>query len=300
MSDRHIPSRLVAVTLSLLLLTASHGIAQYDELLPDGGDPSVPTLALEDTFAMPTTTLPEFLVEAPRVTLDEILKRVAAGEARRDSLMMDQTYTLLFRIVYRSDDPADSADTRIERDYVSRVYKKRPNLVHEIPIRSDGDEDFEIRASNSMSEQIVSFAFEAKARSEYHFEISERSFIGGHVIYKIGFTPKSSFDALPTGIVWVDTNEFVIVREEFWYRDQSPVPLFFKSIENCVVERSRVDGNWWVMTRFLARLETTSMLRLMGKIAGKKLSPTIDLSLEKIDWKVNSDLPDSLFVAGDS
>jgi hypothetical protein len=275
-------------------------MAQFEELLPEGGDPTVPTLAVEDTFAMPTTTLPEFLVEAPRVTLDEILKRVAAGEARRDSLMRDQTYTLLFRIVYRSDDPADSADTRIEREYASRVFKKKPDLVYEIPIRSEGDEDFEIRASNSMGEQVVSFAFEAKARAKYNFEISERSFVGGHVIYKISFEPKSSFDALPAGIVWVDTNEFVIVREEFWYRDQSPVPLLFKSIENCVVERSRVDGQWWVMTRFLARLETTSMLRLLGRVAGKKLSPTIDLVLEKIDWEVNSDLPDSLFVARDS
>ena len=36
------------------------------------------------------TSVPEVLVSAPRVTLDEILDRVGRGEARRDSLLADQ------------------------------------------------------------------------------------------------------------------------------------------------------------------------------------------------------------------
>ena len=39
-----------------------------------------PTLAVEDTMH---TAVPEVLVRAPRVTLDEILDRVARGEKRR-------------------------------------------------------------------------------------------------------------------------------------------------------------------------------------------------------------------------
>jgi hypothetical protein len=259
--------------------------------MPDEG---TPTLAVEDTFAMPTTTLPEYLVEAPRVTLDEILRRVAEGEARRDSLMQDQEYTLLVKIVYSAGQ--DTSKSRVEREYVSRVYKKRPDRVHEVPLRSSGDEDIEIRAGADMSEEVVAFAFQARARSQFDFEILERAWIGGHIVYKIQFRPRSQVEPLPSGIVWVDTNRFVIVREEFWFREQSPVPLLFKSIENCVVERSRVDGEWWVMTRFLARLKTTSALRMMGRVAREKLGDNIDLALEKIDWRVNRGIPDSLFV----
>lgn len=263
--------------------------------MPDEG---TPTLAVEDTFAMPTTTLPEYLVEAPRVTLDEILRRVAQGEARRDSLMQDQAYTALIKIVYS--DSKDTSKTKVGREYVTRVYKKRPDRVREVPLRSSGDEDIEIRAQADMSEQIVAFAFEARTRKDFKFEILDRSWIGGHIVYKISFRPRSGVDPLPSGIVWVDTNEFVIVREEFWFREQSPVPMFLESIENCVIERSRVDGEWWVMTRFLGRIKTTSLARLMGRMAGENLGDNIDLVLEKIDWEVNRGIPDSLFVVADS
>lgn len=259
--------------------------------LPEAGKP---TLAVEDTFAMPTAILPEYLVEAPRVTLNEILRRVAEGEVRRDSLMQDQAYTILIKIVYS--DSKDTSKTHTEREYVSRVYKKRPDKVREVPLRSSGDEDIEIRAGTDMSEQMVAFAFQARARAEFEFKIIERNWIGGHVVYKIEFRPRSQVDPLPSGVVWVDTNEFVIVREEFWFREQSPVPVFLKSIDNCVVERSRVDGNWWVMTRFLGRIKTTSLTRLMGRVARKSLGDNVDFVLEKIDWEVNRGIPDSLFV----
>ena len=274
--------------------------AQLSELPePKVEETPIPTLAVEDTFAMPTTTLPEELVEAPRVTLDEILRRVAEGEDRRDSLMQDQSYTLLFKIVYVEDDPDSDKESKIEREYVSRISKKRPDKVREVPLRSEGDEDIEIRASSSMGEEVVSFAFDSRSRALFDFEILERMWIGGHVIYKISFEPRSTVDPLPSGIVWINTNEFVIVRQEFWFRDQSPAPLFLKSIDNCVVERSRVDGGWWVMTRFLARVETTSALRLAGRIGGDDLPNYIDLNLEKIDWEVNRGLPDSLFASND-
>src|SRR5688572_30424204 len=51
-----------------------------------------PTLAVEDTMRV---ALPEEIIRAPRVSLDEILKRVAEGEARRDSMMQDQVFTML-------------------------------------------------------------------------------------------------------------------------------------------------------------------------------------------------------------
>lgn len=240
---------------------------------------------------MPTTTLPEYLVVAPRVTLDEILRRVAAGEARRDSLMRDQAYTVFLKVVYTDGE----GDTEVARDVVSRVFKRRPDQAREVRLREEGDEMYDFRVSGSMGESYVSFAFRPESRSKYDFTILERLWVGGHVIYRIAFEPKSKVDPLPSGLVWIDTNEFVIVRQEFGYKNGSPLPLLLKSFENCVVERTRVDGDWWVWTRFFVRIETTSALRWGAKLGGKNLGERIDLSIARTDWQVNRGLPDSLF-----
>jgi hypothetical protein len=59
----------------------------------------------------------------------------------------------------------------------------------------------------------------------------------------------------PSGRVWVDTKDFVIVRQEIEFR-QSPVPLVLKDIKHLVVERARA-GDFWVMSRVLMRMELT-------------------------------------------
>ena len=92
---------LLPAALSLALvasaLAATPGTLPHSPLL---GVPGGPTLAAEDTIPLPSALLPTVFVTAPRVSLDEILRRVAEGEARRDSLMKDQSYTLLARITY--------------------------------------------------------------------------------------------------------------------------------------------------------------------------------------------------------
>ncbi len=283
-----VPVAGLAAALACLLVAA-----RRDEAVSAPPDPGRPVLAVEDTFLMPTTTLPEFLVEAPRVTLDEILRRVAEGEARRDSLMRDQAYTALFKVVYA--DP--QGETRVAREVASRIYKKRPDRVREVRLQESGDEAFEFRVSSNMGEQYVSFAFRPESRARYRFRILERFWLGGHVVYRIAFEPRSDVDPLPTGVVWIDTNEFVIVRQEFGYRNGSPLPLFLKSFEDCVVERSRVDGDFWVWTRFFVRVETTSALRLGAKASGHPIGHRVDLSIARLDWQVNRGLPDTLFTA---
>lgn len=250
-----------------------------------------PVLAVEDTFLMPTTTLPEYLVEAPRVTLEEILRRVAEGEARRDSLMQDAAYTVTFRVVYAGGD----GEPKVAREVASRVYKRRPDKVREVRLKESGDEAFELNIAPNMGEQYVAFAFRPESRARFDFEILERLWLGGHVVYRIAFRPRSEVDLLPTGVVWIDTNEFVIIRQEFGYENGSPIPLFLKSLSDCVVERSRVDGDYWVWTRFLVRVEPTSALRLAGRVSGHRFGEIVDLSYARTDWRVNRGLPDSLF-----
>jgi len=258
-----------------------------------------PTLAVEDTIRLASGSIPEYVVRAPRVTLDEILRRVVEGEARRDSLMQDQVFTQIVRMTYRFDetDPSKAPVKKFEE--ARRVCKKRPDRFREVLLRRqvDGkDSNVEVRNNPGMGEQVASFAFEPRTRSRFHFTILERHWVGGHVVYVVGFEPKSLVDPLPTGKVWIDTNDYVIAREEFWYRDRSPAPLVLQGVDRCVVERTRVDGKWWVISRLFGRVRLAGPALFVGNLGKKKkIASAVDFSALNTDWQFNQGLADSLF-----
>jgi hypothetical protein len=227
-----------------------------------------PTLAKEDTLY---TQLPELLVSAPRVTLDEILDRIARGEV-----------------------PSGSKPPELLTEVVSQVYKKRPDRVRSFPLRQWQRESqkksarVEVNFSPGMSEEIVNFAFRPEARRDFRYRILGREIKGNHLIYRIRFEPKSPLDPTePDGVVWVDTNDFVIVRQEINFA-RSPVPLILKGVERMVVERQRVNDHW-VLRRVL--------LRALGTIPLPKLGNRFDVSILFDQYAINTGLTDSLFTA---
>ncbi len=246
-----------------------------------------PTLAVEDTMR---TEVSEVLVRAPRVTLDEILDRVARGEARRDSLMNDQTFTATMRVVRN----VTSAKPEVLIETVSKVYKKKPDMARTIELRTyelkpnkdPNDREVQADFSSNMGEEMVNFAFRPSSRREYKYRIESRELLGDHLIYRIRFEPKSALAVYePSGLVWVDTKDYVIVRQELQFR-QSPVPLFLKGIDRMVVERSKV-GEHWVVSRMLVRIRATVPVPKFGR--------AFDFAMQFADYSINSGLPDSIF-----
>jgi len=248
-----------------------------------------PTLAVEDTMY---TEVPPVLVSAPRVTLDEILGRVARGERRRDSLMTDQSVLVTARLVRNAD---RKRPTELLTETVMRVYKKKPALVRTQVLRDyrAGAEkkkrvgvSVNVRSRGGMDEEIVNFAFRPEARHQYKYRILGRELAGGHLIYRIAFEPRSLLDAAePRGVVWIDTNDFVIVHQELIF-DRSPAAPFIKNVNRVVIERQNVDG-YWVLKRVLLRAEATVPLPQVGR--------NFDFSLRFDDYAINRGLPDSLF-----
>jgi len=92
---------------------------------------------------------------------------------------------------------------------------------------------------------------------------------------------------MPSGVVWIDTNDFVIVRQEVSF-DRSPMPLFFRGIDRMVIERRRA-GDLWVLSRVLLRAEMSFTIPRFGK--------AFDLAMLYDDYVINGGLPDSLFVS---
>jgi hypothetical protein len=249
---------------------------------------SGPTLAVEDTLYY---EVPPVLVSAPRVTLDEILGRVARGERRRDSLMTDQSVLVTARLVRNAD---RKRPAELLTETVMRVYKKKPDRVRTQVLRdykAGGKKKrpgatVKVRARGGMDEEIVNFAFRPEARRQYQYRILGRELAGGHLIYRIAFEPRSLLDAAePRGVVWIDTNDFVIVHQELIF-DRSPAAPFIKNVNRVVIERQNVDG-YWVLKRVLLRAEATVPLPQVGR--------NFDFSLRFDDYAINRGLPDSLF-----
>jgi len=255
-----------------------------------GPAPRRAALAVEDTMR---TEVPEVLVNAPRVTLAEMLDRVAAGEARRDSLLRDQSYVLTIRTVGHA---ADGRTPQLVEEIVSRVFQRKPNQSLTVPLRhwrakppKRPGARAEVRVeTGGMDEDIVNFAFKPGARRNFRYRIAGRQILGDHVIYRLAFEPRSPLDLTePSGEVWVDTRDDVIVRQEITFR-QSPVPLFLRGLDRMVVERQQVDG-FWVLGRVLARVRTTIPLPQFGT--------SLDVAIQFTDYTVNTGLPDSLFAS---
>src|SRR5258706_6334613 len=254
--------------------------------------PPVPTLAVEDTMH---TSVGEVVVRAARGPLAEFLDRVARGEARRDSLLTDQAFVATARLVAHADEPGKTPELMSETVY--RVYKKRPNKSRTVVLRHytahSKDKGArtapEIRFGPGMSEQIVNFAFRPEARRDYRYHIVGRDLVGGHVVYRIDFEPRSLLTSgNPTGLVWIDTSDFVIVRQEVRF-ERSPAPLFLERINRLVIERAQVDGHW-LLRRVLMRATTSLPLPRLGR--------SFDLALQFDDYALNSGLDDSLFKTG--
>jgi hypothetical protein len=248
-------------------------------------------LAVEDTMR---TEVPEVLVRAPRVTLAEILDRVAEGEAKRDSLLRDQSYQLTVRLVGHA---ADGKTPQLVEESVTRVYQRRPDQTRTVPLRHwrakppkrpGAKAEVNVEIGGVMNEDIVNFAFKPSARRDYRYRIVGRQILGNHVVYRLAFEPRSALSVYePSGEVWVDTRDDVIVRQEITFR-QSPVPLFLRGLDRMVVERQQVEG-FWVLGRVLARVRTTIPLPQFGT--------SLDLAIQLSDYTVNTGLPDSLFAA---
>ncbi|HKQ58372.1 MAG TPA: hypothetical protein VJY35_10945 [Candidatus Eisenbacteria bacterium] len=244
-----------------------------------------PTLAIEDTMH---TEVPEVLVRAPRVTLDEILDRVARGEARRDSMLKDVVFTATMRVVR---DPA-SDKPKLFAERVSRVYRKGEDKVRTVTLRhwdarppkKRGEVDMNFTAGNG--EEIVNFAFQPKARKNFRYHIVGRDLLGDHLIYRIAFEPRSLLGMPdPGGIVWVDTRDFIIVRQELDFT-RSPTPLIIKGIDRAIIERQEVDG-YWVLKRLIMRATFTVPIPRFGR--------AFDIAVQFDDYRINQGIDDAMF-----
>jgi hypothetical protein len=224
-----------------------------------------PILAQEDTlkvYVVPDTTR----VEASRIPLAEIIRKAQEGEQHKydgiSTLAFNRTIKLT--LVY-----GGRKQEKHCFENVTRVYFRSPDGWVEAPLREDRyileadgtrkpweekDEEVDVTVDEGPenARRLTEMPPYLEDTDKFDFEILHRSIKPDQVLYEIGFTPRSEFDVLPGGRVWLLTNGYQIVREEYEVHNL-PVPWILKSLGLLTREWQQV-GDHWLPRRITARV----------------------------------------------
>lgn len=268
-------------------------------------EPPAPILASEDSlrvYTAPDTTR----VVARRIPLAEIIRKAQEGERHK----YDGIRTLAFNrtIKLTMVDAGSRPQTRC-REIVTRLWFQSPDRWHETPLREaqyviapdgtrqpwEGERDGEMKIrveSDPGARSLVDLPPYLEEVDQFAFRIVNRSLRPDQVLYEIAFEPRSDFEVLPGGRVWLLTNGYQIVREEYHLKNL-PVPWLLKSIGLLTREWQQLEGHW-VQKRITARAELRSGLGL-GLV---KIPATVEIVVLFDQYKFDAPLDPALFESG--
>ena len=246
-------------------------------------------LAFEDTFAVAPSGLDTLVVTAPRVTIGEVIEAIGRKMERDMFLLDSHAFTSLVTVVLRHDDTGGDYELleqasrhRYDRDEGNRVAQLwKRNRKYDQGEMSEDEVDEEVTAEYlGLGDPIEgAMPFMPDSGDRYDYEILARDLVGNSLIYKIRFSPRSSFDALPSGVVWVDYSNWVIRKVEAEMTGTVPLPWILKSVPVYRMSRERF-GNTWFTTDVYYEVELQK-LPLLG------LPRLVEVNVRLTDLEIN-------------
>jgi hypothetical protein len=221
-------------------------------------------LAEEDTFAFAAGTLDTVLVDAPRIGVAEVVRRIGERMAADEARMGDHAWTQVTRVVAR--EHAGRDDDRTEYEQVERLAVRRDGAFQRVRVRQverkyRGDRlekektDDDVESDwEQISDATSAIPFTLEGADQYNYTVLARDLFGSHLVYTLRFTPKSRFRGLPSGTVWIDCSDFVIRRIEAGMTEGAPLPLVVKAIPWFKIRRVE-RGDFWVVADVMAKIE---------------------------------------------
>jgi hypothetical protein len=107
----------------------------------------------------------------------------------------------------------------------------------------------EMRAAHR-GRDLARLPFFLRNQEDFDFHLLKRTLEEDHVIFKIAFRPRSPFKPLPSGTVYIDTNDFRVVHEEFTF-EENPVPVLLKGVRRISRQWTELPGGQWVVSRIM-------------------------------------------------
>ncbi|MBU8869672.1 MAG: hypothetical protein KOO60_02240 [Gemmatimonadales bacterium] len=250
----------------LLLLVTVGSSALGQPPAPADREPNF-ILAVEDTFSFSPDEYDTLLVSAPRVRVEEIIKAIGERIESDENLIQSHEFTVLTTMIQREDSDPESGNFILyesaERQRVARGGSfqsvqlwDRERKFKDGELEEEKHEEEEFKTEWRDIGQGVSMAspFSPQTGDQYKYEIEDRQIVGNNVVYKILFEPKSRFEALPSGTVWVDFSDLVLRRIEARFTDSVPYPIFLKAVPFMRVTQKKL-GDFWVADEVHARIE---------------------------------------------
>jgi hypothetical protein len=271
-----------------------------------------PVLAVEDSIRQ--YELPEPVrVRATRVPLVEIIRKAQEGERRKYDGLASLAFTQRVKVTIDFEKPKPYTQCH---EIAQRVYYQAPARWREVMLR---DEEYVIEADGSRRPKDVEEPGGGRRRGvrvevgtsdpddgddaarsltqlpdylerldRYEFTILHRSVRPDQVVYEIGFEPKSDFEILPEGRMWILTGRYQVVREELRFR-RLPLPGILKDVDLVTREWQEIDGRW-----LQKRITGRARIGLPGFLR----APTaIEVSVSFDQYALNPTLDPALFEA---
>ena len=225
----------------------------------------------EDTIPLADAGVDTVHVRAPRLRVSELVRRIGERMEADYRRIGEMSVTSLSKAVVHWDDP-DPAKARrkefIEGERVS-VDRDGEERIARLFLKTRSyeggelvDEEDEPDVVENWQEDVVNVAmampFALVTAGQYRFEILERTLIGDHLVFKIGFTPKSRFEPGLDGVVWIDYSDLAIRRMEGSVSDPTPVPMFIASVPR-LVWTQRPAGERWITDELHAWVTLTDL-----------------------------------------
>jgi len=211
----------------------------------------------EDTIPLADAGVDTIRVRAPRLRVSELVRRIGERMEEDYRRIGEMSVTSLSKVDVYWDDP-DPAKARrkeyiegqrvsIDRDGEERIARLfLTTRSYEGGELVDEEDDPEITEfwQDDMKGVAMSMPFALMTAGRYRFEILERTLIGDHLVFKIGFTPKNRFEPGLDGVVWIDYSDLAIRRMEGRVADPTPAPLFIASMPRLVWTQRQVGDRW--------------------------------------------------------
>jgi hypothetical protein len=216
----------------------------------------------------PITIVDTIGVEAKHITIREIIQRAMRGEKTKLSGHNDMTLTSTLRTIVSWKDKKEIHE-EVYRAYADAQGHSRSIFLNENTTyyKTEGVEwvieekkqksDSKVQVRTSRRNDFSQLPFFLEEDSEFEFKLVDRTLEMDHVIFKIAFRPKSAFKPLPYGVIYISSNKYRVIHEQYHF-DKNPAPLFFKDIKRISRHWAELPGGEWVFIKIMGELNLRS------------------------------------------